>query len=228
MDNRERLKHELREDEGFRATTYPGPLTGLPHIGFGHLLGQEQTDEELAAMGLDDELDDWKGFTITQAQAEKLLDIDVNDAIKSLAPTWTPEELEMLDPERFIALMSMAFQVGGHGVQYKFPSFVKAVKAEDWDRAADEMEWSNGLKKQRRSAWYKQTPDRCADMANKMRGKTPIEMHTEGGEDIHRETHDETAQTILAELLPVIHDIQTDIQTIKTELEQKGRKPSRS
>ena len=57
--NREILKEELRSDEGFEDTTYPGPVTGLPHIGFGHLLGQEQTDEELQILGLDDELGDW-------------------------------------------------------------------------------------------------------------------------------------------------------------------------
>ena len=34
------------------------------------------------------------------------------------------------------------------------------------------MLWSNGLKKQRRSAWYKQTPDRCQEMADRMRNGT--------------------------------------------------------
>lgn len=177
--NREYLKADLRKDEGFREETYLGPVTGLPHIGFGHLLGQQQTDAELAAMGLDDELDDWTGFKITRDQAEKVLDIDVDDAIESLAPAWTSEELEELDPERFVALLSMTFQIGGFGIQSKFPSFVKAVKAEDWDRAADEMLWSNGLKKQRRSAWYKQTPDRCQLMADRMRhGETEEELET--------------------------------------------------
>ena len=46
---------------------------------------------------------------------------------------------------------------------------VEAVKSGDWDRAADEMLWGNGLKKQRRSKWYKQTPNRCQDAADKMR-----------------------------------------------------------
>lgn len=178
-ENREHLKQELRDDEGFRDTTYPGPVTKLPHIGYGHLLGQEQTDDELEVMGLDDELDDWEGFTITVEQAEALLDIDVEDAIESLAPTWTLEDLETLDPQRFIALMSMAFQIGGHGIQRKFPSFVKAMKAGDHDAAADEMLWSNGKKKQRRSAWWKQTRTRCETMAEKMRNGTIAAAPTE-------------------------------------------------
>ena len=41
------------------------------------------------------------------------------------------------------------------------------------------MLWSNGLKKQRRSAWYKQTPDRCQEMADKMRNGTVEETPTD-------------------------------------------------
>lgn len=174
MNNKEELKKEVREDEGLKLETYPGPKTKKPHIGYGHLLGQAQHEDELEAMGLDDELDDWTGFTITKEQAELLLDIDVNDVVEGLEstkkyPGWTEEELDELDSERYIALMSMAFQLGAPGVRQKFPSFVKAVKEQDWNRAADEMLWSNGLKKQRRSQWYKDTPPRCETMAKRMR-----------------------------------------------------------
>ena len=178
MTNRELLKKELVADEGVELKTYPGPVTGKPHVGIGHLLDQEQSEAELEAMGLDDELEDWYELEITEDQAYKLLDIDIDDAIESLAPTWTPEELEELDAERFIALISMAFQMGGYSVQKKFPSFVKAVKAEDWDRASKEMVWSNGLKMQRRSAWFKQTPDRCQLMADRMLHGTVKEEET--------------------------------------------------
>ena len=60
----------------------------------------------------------------------------------------------------------MAFQLGS---VVKFPSMVNAVKSGGWDRAADEMLWSNGLKKQRQSQWYKDTPNRCQKMADAMR-----------------------------------------------------------
>ena len=66
----------------------------------------------------------------------------------------------------------MAFQMGGFKIQKKFPSFVKAMKEERWDDAADEMEWSNGKTKQRRSAWWKQTEKRCKEMADRMRHGT--------------------------------------------------------
>lgn len=188
MSNLEALKKEIREEEGEKRNgdgfhiVYPGPKTKKPHIAWGHLLGQQQSEEELAAMGLEDEPEDWFacGLTLTDEQAEELLDIDIQDEIEGLHPTkrypgFTDEELEALDPERFIALINMAFQLGGPGVRMKFPSFVKAVHAEDWDRAADEMLWSNGLLKQKRSQWYIDTPDRCQLMSDKMRNGSSSE-----------------------------------------------------
>ena len=182
VSNIEALKIEIREDEGVKKDedgfhiVYPGPKTKKPHVAYGHLLGQEQNDDELAVMNLLDEPDDWFtcGLKLTDGQAESLLDIDIYDAIEGLHPSkrhpgWTEEELEELDPQRFIALINMAFQLGGPGVRMKFPSFVGAVKSEDWERAADEMLWSNGETKERRSQWYKDTPQRCQMMADKMR-----------------------------------------------------------
>lgn len=176
------LKEEIRADEGKVLDddglhiVYPGPKTKKPHIAFGHLLGQQQSDDELRAMGLEDEPEDWFtcGLTLNDDQAEELLHIDIFDAIEGLHsskryPGWTEEELLELDSQRFIALMNMAFQLGGPGVRMKFPSFVKAVHAEDWERAADEMIWSNGLLKQKRSQWYIDTPHRAQAMSDKMR-----------------------------------------------------------
>ena len=202
MNNIEQLKVELRKDEGIELKAYPGPVTGLPHIGIGHLLAQEQSEEELEAMGIDDELEDWWELEITPEQAEALLDIDVQEAIESLAPTWTEEELQALDPERFIALISMAFQMGGFKIQKKFPSFVKAMKEERWDDAADEMEWSNGKTKQRRSAWWKQTEKRCKEMADRMRhgtitSETPLPSLSDEPPNLNAYTERELLEELL-------------------------------
>ena len=218
MSNKEALKKVTRDEEGWRDTTYPGPKTGKPHIAYGHLLSQEQSEAELKAMGLEDELEDWTGFTVTKEQGELLLDIDIEDEIEGLHPTkrytgWTEDELDALDPERYIALISMAFQLGGHGVRSKFPSFVKAVKAEDWDRAADEMLWSNGLLKQKRSQWYVDSPDRAQLMSDKMRNGTIVKMATPAKAEAGREKEDsemiietfqETSTERLLEILNVI------------------------
>lgn len=164
-ENIRELKIHLELKEGRRKEAYKDS-EGHWTIGVGHLLDAEQKDDELAAMGLDDELDNWEGFEISEEAIDKLLDIDIEDTLHGLRFSFTDEELEGLDPKRFCALFNMAFQ---NGSCVKFPSMVNAIKDGDWERAADEMLWSNGLKKNRRSAWYKQTPTRCQENADMMR-----------------------------------------------------------
>ena len=163
--NREALKQHLEHDEGRRKQAYKDSK-GYWTIAIGHLLDAEQSDRELQAMGLEDELDTWEGFEITDPQIEELLDIDIDDTLTMLKLSFDESELEKLDPVRYISLFSMAYQLGS---VIKFPAMVSAVKREDWDRAADEMLWSCGLKKKKRSQWYKDTPERCQKMSDAMR-----------------------------------------------------------
>ena len=168
MSNVVALRALLVKEEGCELVAYLEKKSQKMHVGYGHLLEQEQTNDELAVLELEDELDDWTGFTITQDQADKLLNVDISDAIVSLAPAFTPEELEELDEARYIALLSMSFQLGGYGVQ-RFTSMVEAIQEEDWERAADEMIWRDATKKIKRSAWYTQTTDRCLAASEAMR-----------------------------------------------------------
>ena len=135
------------------------------HIGHGHLLDAEQSPEELDVMKLDDELDDWENFTISDAQADMLFIIDVADARDGALISFTKKELDALDDARWVVVLSMCYQMGSVS---KFKSFIKHVKAGEWHKAADEMRWSNGETKQRRSAWYKKTPERCEEAAEAM------------------------------------------------------------
>ena len=160
------LKVLLVDEEGYNPKAHK--VLGKWHIGYGHCLDQEQADRELDVMGLDDELDDWSTLELSDEQCEELLAIDVQDALDDALGVFTQDQLDALNPARWCAIISMIFQMGGGGLR-KFPSFIKAVLGGDWDRAADEMLWSNGLKKQRRSAWYKQTKERCQEAADAMR-----------------------------------------------------------
>ncbi|MDE0685611.1 MAG: glycoside hydrolase family protein [Candidatus Poribacteria bacterium] len=160
------LKRLLQDEEGYNPEAHI--VKGKMHIGYGHCLDQEQSEEELAVMQLDDELEDWTGFKLSDEQCDALFEIDVQDAIDDLAPVFMPPDIEALGDTRGSILLSMCFQMGGAGVR-KFKAFLQALKDGDWERAADEMEWSNGLKKQRRSAWYKQTQIRFTAAANAMR-----------------------------------------------------------
>ena len=160
------LRQLLIDEEGCELEAYKDS-EDIWTIAIGHNLETDQTEEELSILGLDDELEDWEGFAITEAQAFELFDLDVEEAINDLYPAFTSEDIARLNATRYAVLVSMVFQMGGAGVR-KFKNFVKAVKTEDWDTAALEMIYANP-KVKRHSKWYLQTPDRCQRAADAMR-----------------------------------------------------------
>lgn len=164
MRNIQLLKEALEHKEGRRNKAYKDS-EGYWTIAIGHLLNP-QTDAELEILGLEDDLDSWEGFEITDEQIEALLDHDINETMHRLGNAFDAELLESLDPKRFMACFQMAYQIGS---VTGFPAFCNAVRQGDWDRAADEMLYRNGLKKGVWSLWRKQTPKRCQDMAELMR-----------------------------------------------------------
>ena len=106
-------------------------VDGKAHIGVGHNLEIEQTEEELSIIGSADV------ETITVGQAHALLEVDINDALEDLSFIFTEEEMATWDNTRKLVLISMVFQLGVGGLK-KFKKFIAAVKANDWDTAADE------------------------------------------------------------------------------------------
>ena len=166
MKNNELLRQLLIDEEGCELEAYKDS-EGVWTIAIGHNLETDQTEEELAILGLEDELEDWEGFTITEQQAFELFDLDVEEAVNDLYPAFTDEDIAKLNDTRYAVLISMVFQMGGAGVR-KFKNFVKAVKTEDWGTAAEEMIYANP-KVKRHSRWYTQTPERCQRAADAMR-----------------------------------------------------------
>ena len=212
------LKEHIRKDEGCpknkdsEIVAYFEEVSEMWHIAYGHLLDTEQSIRELKAMGLDDELDNWEGFIITEEQAEELLNIDIDDALTMLKLSFDESELEKLDTVRFISLFSMSYQLGS---VVKFPAMVSAIKREDWDRAADEMLWSCGVKKTKRSQWYKDTPKRCQKMADAMRWGTwegePKAIQQKPVENPDREelTNDETFTKVIGEMREGLNELES-------------------
>ena len=166
MKNNNLLRQLLIDEEGCDLEAYKDS-EDIWTIGIGHNLEIDQSPEELAILGLEDELDDWEGFTITEQQAFELFDLDVEEAGNDLYPAFADEDLAKLNDTRYAVLVSMVFQMGGAGVR-KFKNFVQAVKTEDWDTAAEEMIYANPRVK-RHSKWYLQTPERCQRAADAMR-----------------------------------------------------------
>ena len=91
--DREKLKQELRRDEGLRLEAYKDTV-GKWTIGVGHLLGDSMRMEK-----------------ITIAEAMALLErdvLDAEDALDASVPFW-----KTLDPVRQRVLVNMSFNLGG-------------------------------------------------------------------------------------------------------------------
>ena len=164
--NKAKLREVLEEHEGLRLEPYQDSL-GIWTIGIGHNLEIEQSDEELEALDITEQQwhnmqtgRKWRGFTITAEQADKLLDIDIEDAIHDIP--LDPDTLFGLNEARYTVILSMAFQMGGRGIR-KFKKFLAAVEESDWETAAEEM---------LDSRWAKQTPERCQELSAWMRHGT--------------------------------------------------------
>ncbi len=91
---------------------------------------------------------------ITDAMGERLLDITLataEAACKRLFPRF-----DSLDIVRQDALVDVTLNMGEAKIRKLFPSFVKAVNRQDWQRAADELKYSDGLKKDKLSPYWTQ------------------------------------------------------------------------
>lgn len=134
MDNT-LLRRLLIDEEGFNPKAHR--VDGIWHIGIGHNLEIEQTEEELAILG-NYTMDNVHNLSLTEQQCYDLFDIDVADALDDVQPTFMPDELEALGETRRAVILSMVFQCGGRGFR-AFKKFIAAVKAGDFATAAAEM-----------------------------------------------------------------------------------------
>lgn len=193
------LYESEQKGEVVKVDAYLDEESQLMHIAYGHLLEQQQTPEELSVMGIEDELHDWNGFSISIDQANRLLEIDIKDAIDQLKPTFDDEFMQTLTQDRYTALVGMSYQLGGYGVQ-RWKGMCNAILNGDWDRASDEMLWSDGTKKVKRSAWYTQTQDRCEKAAHAMRTGS----------------FGEVAPLLKDRPVKIVDVVQTDVSTLET------------
>ena len=160
--NNDLLRRLLIDEEGCKLEAHL--VKEKWHIGIGHNLEIDQTDEELEVLGEYDE-DDPTGFTITEQQAYDLFNIDVQDAIEDIHPFFNDEQLETLGETRRAVILSMVFQMGGGAIR-KYKNFKSALLDSDWEKAAHEMVTGS---KGGPSRWLKQTPERCQRAADAMK-----------------------------------------------------------
>ena len=130
-----RLKEQLIIDEGYRQFPYrctAGKLT----IGVGRNI---------------------QDVGISKEEAEHLLENDIMKSIIDLKKIF--ENFENLPENVQYVLMNMRFQLGA-GTFRKFKNFIKAIRIESWNQAADEM---------KDSLWYKQTKNRTKRLIHIMK-----------------------------------------------------------
>lgn len=132
------LLNDVKESEGCRLEAYKDSL-GYWTIGYGHLL---------------DDLKDWKGYTITQDEAEALL---INDLDSALFRAMHLPEWHALDTLcRQNAVVELLFNMGGKWL--KFYKTRLDISHGDWKSAHDDL---------LNSLWAKQVgPTRSQRLAN--------------------------------------------------------------
>ena len=139
--NYEDVKTRIKKHEGFSAKVYLDSL-GKGTIGYGHLLTEDDDFEE--------------GIIYDKDILETLFDKDFIKAKQGMEELVGTQALPMLVKG---VIIEMVFQLGKTGVS-KFKNMFAALKEYDYTRAAVEM---------LNSAWYRQTPGRCEELANLVR-----------------------------------------------------------
>lgn len=112
----------VKAEETLRLKAYKCPK-GVWTIGWGHTGGIKEGD------------------TCTREQAEAWIRSDLQSAQASLAKFINVP----VSANQFIALLSLAFNMGAQGVVDKCPKMLRALDAKDYDGAADEfLDVTNG------------------------------------------------------------------------------------
>jgi GH24 family phage-related lysozyme (muramidase) len=139
--NYEDVKTRIKKNEGFSAKVYLDSL-GKQTIGYGHLLTEDDNFEE--------------GIIYEKDILERLFDKDFNKAKQGMEELVGTSPLPMLVKG---VIIEMVYQLGKTGVS-KFKNMFAALNEYDYTRGAAEII---------NSAWYRQTPSRCEELANLVR-----------------------------------------------------------
>lgn len=162
--NLDRLKKQLIIDEGKKLTAYKDTL-GYWTVGIGHLLTKK--DPELMQLEIALKRNPKSTLTISEERCDYFFKNDYEAALKGCKNVWSNFD-NFLDEVQEICA-NMMFNLGQPKIQKLFPSFVKAIAACDYKRAALEMKFNIGLKPdQGECDWYLQTKDRAKRLVSRM------------------------------------------------------------
>ena len=157
---------QIREDEGYKNHAYVDTL-GYKTAGIGHLLSEKEIGEFPPQAWVPDKNNDIKGIKYSEEQIKKWFEDQTKAATKS-AKALVGEDVP---PEVFGILVNMSFNMGQAKVK-KFKGMIKAIKKGDYERAAQEMEFTNPDKDRSEKGWTPwrtQTGDRAQRLIDRMR-----------------------------------------------------------
>ena len=140
----ERLKEEIKADEGYKNEIYLDHL-GLPTLGVGHLI--KETDPEF---GLE------VGTHIDDERVNELFEQDLNVTIDEC--TLLYDDFYVLPEEVQLIIANMMFNLGRPRLS-RFHKMKKAIDDRDWQEASNQM---------KDSKWYRQVTLRAERLCRRM------------------------------------------------------------
>ena len=140
----ERLKEEIKADEGYKNEIYLDHL-GLPTLGVGHLV--KKTDPEF---GLE------VGTKIDDERVNELFEQDLNVTIDEC--TYLYEDFYILPEEAQLIIANMMFNLGRPRLS-RFLKMKKHIDNRDFKSASLEM---------KNSKWYRQVTNRAERLCKRM------------------------------------------------------------
>jgi len=150
--------------EGRRNQTYLDSM-GHPTVGVGFNLDANGAQAAIAALGLDYNQVRAGTQLLSDAQIDALLQQGINQAV-SAAHTPIPG-FDNVPGDRQIVIVDMIFNLGLAGFS-KFVQAIKAINAQDWQTASQQMQ---------QSAWFNQVGRRAKADVNMMAGLiTPADI----------------------------------------------------
>lgn len=108
---------------------------------------------------------------LSERQARRLMIAKYEDILRKLSTSYI--WFDILSEPRQRCLAEMFYQLG---TLTKFPKMLRAIRKEDWERAAIEMEWTD-VTKTKHSLWFQQTPKRVRHCQRLIRQPRRRGMH---------------------------------------------------
>jgi lysozyme len=157
QDAKETIKKEIRNNEGFEERTYADPIHKMkvPTVGYGFSLKEAHVQKALKEAGVN--VSDIYNVVLNKQQAEKALDILLNQAIADARALFPNYDSLPFIPKKLMT--DMSYNLGKPKLS-GFTELRKAIAANDFNKAADEM---------KDSKWYRDVKSRGVRMVDEMR-----------------------------------------------------------